>query len=431
MSNDQYKHDAAFTPEQIDEQIEQSLHHPQDQQADLVDKPFINELSGIYSEYSSQRDRIWQRIAAGMEQQPQVVRKDSPMEQAQKPQSFMPPHPAKLLHRQRWQVAFSVLVAGLIIASTLWLISSKVSTSTIPLSPSVNKGITDAVCAPFNDAGWLAICHSAYNQPINQSQSINTHVFGKVKFAVDSAYIDSNRAIIKYTSTRVATSKIYELIDHPHLTINHGMKFQDIQFGMLTTTEQHSNKSIISFETPDLTHRSGNISLQFIDDILVIQDFPSNNPRRPGPSALLETYHLKFNFSIKIQPDYKVVSVQQTQTVDMGKLTFQRIIITPSATRLIMSGVRSEIMGTAGLTQKDQGVAAAVSGVYFGKRHVTYQQEVMIRLLQKKPPVFEIFYFQALFNQSGQWSLHWPDYMSNPTGKPPVDTGYIYTVAIK
>ncbi|GLV53436.1 hypothetical protein KDH_02900 [Dictyobacter sp. S3.2.2.5] len=431
MNNDQYQHET-FTPDQIDEQIERSIHYPRAQQSDSADEQLINDLSLIYDEYNRQRDRLWQRISAGIEQQPSSEDKEPSMVPDQPGLPIVyPQHSARAPRGPRWQLIFAALAAGLIIASMLWLVGSRLAISTTIAPPPATSVPVDPTCNS-RDTGWVVICQHHYEQSVRQNQTINTRTLGTLKFTVDSAYIDGNRAIIKYTYTPAVTGKLYQITDYPQLSTAHGLKFPGINGDQPIPTE---NETIMTFETANLTQRSGNLSLHFIDEISLWKNV-TPTAQQTASMLLQEKHTVFFNFSIKIQPEYKVIDVGQTQTVQTGrigqdgKLTWERIVVTPSATRLIMSGISIE-NDMAGYVNVDGLKGMDTFGVYFGKQHVTDQHYVEDHLLQKAPPIFELFYFQPLFDQPGQWALHWANYTLEYPNKHAVDKGYTYHIDIK
>ncbi|GCE20566.1 DUF4179 domain-containing protein [Dictyobacter kobayashii] len=334
---------------------------------------------------------------------------------------------------QRWQLIFVALAAILLITSTFWFISSQLSFHTPASQPART---TDPACPSFNDAGWMTICQHHYDQPIKQSQTIQPSTHGALKFTVDSAYIDGNRAIIKYTHMPTINEKLYLLSDYPQLSTGQGLQFPGINGGTVKLAGTNADENIMTFETANLTRRSGSLSLHFIDEMSLFK-YLTPTAKQPDGLTLLEKHTVAFNFTIKIQPEYKVIEVNQTQAVEgkgseqsKGNLTWQRIIVTPSATRLIMSGISLRGNDMNGYVEPDGQKWVDMFQVFFGKQHVTDKQYVMDQLLQKQPPVFQLFYFQPLFNQSGQWSLHWAIYRDS-TGKKTQDVGYTYNVPIK
>ncbi|GCE09916.1 hypothetical protein [Dictyobacter aurantiacus] len=88
-----------------------------------------------------------------------------------------------------------------------------------------------------------------YEQLIKQTQTIKTSTLGTLKFTVDSAYLNGNRAIVKYSYIPLSKAEartFQQVTDYPQLSAVHELKFPGLSGDQPTPM---GNETIMTFGT--------------------------------------------------------------------------------------------------------------------------------------------------------------------------------------
>lgn len=169
-------------------------------------------------------------------------------------------------------------------------------------------------------------------QDVNASQSV-----GGFTLTVNKAYADANKVVIGYTVTEDSDPQA-QVAYQPKLTAKEGITFHPRIFGV----SQAGKILFTSFDVLSaIAGNPGQLHLHLeVDGWKPLPD-PSvmSPPGQPTPKpAAVPSQPITVDFSVPFHPG-RVVNLHQAVTVNGKTLILERVVVTPSETRLYLRGV--------------------------------------------------------------------------------------------
>ena len=152
---------------------------------------------------------------------------------------------------------------------------------------------------------------------------------GGFTIALQRVYADANRIVIGYTVSGPAGLEFNNfLLTGFTLTDQEGREYP-IHSGVGAGMEGDTGGYVFSFDAGVLPQTPDRLRLRLVTDVMGFPRTPSPQEERPraGPFT--------FDFSVPVIPG-RVMASPQTAKVDGTRITLQRVVVTPSETRIVL-----------------------------------------------------------------------------------------------
>jgi hypothetical protein len=280
-----------FTPEFVDEQVEQLAHPGEihrafaDRQAVTPETRLVQDLSSLYQECAGTRDRVWQRLEQRMQHQALTRRPimDKPTLYERKPQVIQRDFSRRSALGYHLTLIAAVLIIAVLVGSMALILSTMrnlggpgvgghgpTSTTLAPTRPatSTKTPASDSNCPYANssnagswrDAREQAICLKHQETTLHISRTVANH---QVDFV--AAYADSSRLVLLYIEHISPTADAVSFTD---LTLRGGIKLSggtSQSYGDLQGQRLYVQ---VTFDTTLVPAGTTTLQVQSIDDML-------------------------------------------------------------------------------------------------------------------------------------------------------------------
>jgi len=395
-------HEAPFTPDLIDEQVEQLASIPSPASTTPRAR-LVHDLQHICLEYVETRDRVWTRLESHVAGHTIASQPDTANRQATRPElvynakeHHMPLHlkPSTRAASRLTQIS-AVLFVALLVGSMLWVFTlprNQHNATPTPPQPQHKAPVPHLLCPADSDLGWLTICKSHQEQIINQSKP-----FGKQTLTLETVYADANRVIIRYTLTPPANHTTPPISPNvptlPQLlksilTMQQGINLQEtIGSGWFNPSLQQE-ESIVTFDAAPVPPSIQTLHLHLTMTLFAFHSDPS--------------YISSFDFSTSIHTSW-IVNTNQTVMVSGIPVTLQRVIVSPTQTRFFLSSPRLRAGGSNVHGVEDFYTITTGNRNWVSKYHEITGTDLTRN--QNGTNYFEIDVYESLFSQKGTWTL--------------------------
>lgn len=247
------------------------------------------------------------------------------------------------------------------------------------------------------DNGARLVMTSGLGHSLNLSQTIAGYTV-----TVKSAYADSNRIVVEYMVQQPDGQPLQRrVMSDSSLRDSHGAGLR-----FLGGTENQGGVYLESFDGAHVAPSSGQVSLHLVIPLFAaLRGFDIASPQAT-PLAVSRARPFVFDFTIPTglrttttdEPASRVVPVNQTVTVAGQTMTLERVVLSPSETRLYLRG--AEISTT-------QPLPVLTAGNWNSQQPSTWAAGTPIdeRIWRTNGGLVVVSFLSPLTNEHGLWSL--------------------------
>jgi hypothetical protein len=395
-------HEAPFTSEFIDEQVEQlaSISNPM---STTPRARLVHDLQHIGLEYVETRDRVWTSLASHVADHTIASQAVTANRQATRQEmtynareQHVPLHlkPPSRAASRLTQIS-AVLFVALLVGSMLWVFTltrNQHNAPTTPSQPQHKAPVPHLLCPADSDFGWLTICKSHQEQISNQSKP-----FGTQTLTLETVYADANRVIIRYTLTPPVNHTTPPISPNvptlPQLlkgtlTMQQGINLQETRGAGWFNPSLQQDETIDTFDAAPVPPSIQILQLHLTMTLFAFHTDPS--------------YTSSFDFSTSIHTSW-IVNTNQTVTVSGIPVTLQRVIVSPTQTRFFLSSPRLRAGGSNVHGVEDFYTITTGNRNWVSKYHEITGTDLTLN--RNGTNYFEIDVYESLFSQKGTWTL--------------------------
>ena len=397
-------HTEPFTPETVDEQIDELLItvHASEEQPAMSDAQFVQQVNEVASEYSAIRDRVRERLLAQIataDVLPQPIETSKDGRTDKKRSSSRERVPLMLQDSlypkrtgiQRLSVLAAACVMALVVGSLLLVLS-------LSHRPNTQTGGAVLVKTPITvarhtvvplvqtfcdkrDLGWYSICSNQEEQVLNLKKTVGNNVF-----TIQTVYADINRVILTYTDTSPVTGNHLPNMANFTLTMQKGIALSQMGDAGSFNAKLGQYDAVASFDTAQVPVNVNTLNLHLQASLYGGMD-----------------HHLLGGFSTVFSVPLhagRVTTWNQTETVNGIAITLHRVVVSPSQTRLYVLSPKLQL-GDTQHSPYTLAVGNWNNNAYGFDNESLITQEgnvgsfIGVRLIANTP----------LFNQQGEWTF--------------------------
>ena len=339
-------YDEPFSPDTVDQQIDELLLvAPQHEGTVRNEAQLVQDVKAVAHEYAALRDRVWGRLQTRSEEANALAQVRGSGKTSKKPAVSIERERVPFMtqdHRypkrtgiHRLAVLAAACIMALIVGSLIFVLSvahrpntqtgggSPATPTTVATQPGVSGG------QPFcdkRDLGWYAICSNHEEQVVNIKKTIGNNVF-----TIQTVYADMNRVLLTYTDTSPVTGSHLPNTASFTLSAQHGITLAQIGDAGNFNEKTGFSDGVASFDIAQVPANTEALNLHMQ---VTLYSGMSHHQLGGFSGGFSATLHAG-----------RVTTWNQTVTVNGIAITLQRVVVSPSQTRLYVLSPRLRLTG--------------------------------------------------------------------------------------